>query len=98
MATVVTGVAVSELPPHPETTNRNVSATAYFFTIPVCHPSPEGEVGGEVRTSDTRSRYAAVDVSLRTALFGVGLEKPRSDAIPCAVLATAPYASGVSKI
>ena len=41
-ATVVTGVAVSELPPHPETTNRNVSATAYFLTASVCHPSPEG--------------------------------------------------------
>ena len=52
---VVAGVAVSELPPHPETTNRNVSATAYFLTVSVCHPSPEG-VRGEVRTSDTRSR------------------------------------------
>ena len=56
VGSVVAGAEVSELPPHPETTNRNVSATAYLFTIPVCHPSPEGEVGGQVRTSDTRSR------------------------------------------
>ena len=44
-AAVVVGatvVAVSELPPHPEATNRNVSATAYFLTTRVCHPSPEG--------------------------------------------------------
>ena len=47
---------------------------------------------------DTRSRYAAVDVSLRTALFAVGLEKSPSDAILCAVLATAPFASGVLEI
>jgi len=31
-ATVVAGVAVSELPLHPETTNKNVRATAYLFT------------------------------------------------------------------
>jgi len=31
---VVAGVAVSELPPHPETTNRNTSATAYFLIAP----------------------------------------------------------------
>ena len=41
-ATVVTGVAVSELPPHPEMPNRKVSATAYFLMVSVCHPSPEG--------------------------------------------------------
>ena len=91
-------VVVSVLPLHAEATSSAATTTAYFFTIPVCHPSPEGKVGGEVRTSDTRSRYAAVDVSLRTALFGVGLEKFPSDAIPWAVLATAPFASGVSKI
>ena len=39
-ATGVTGVAVSELPPHPEATNKNVTATAYFLTVSVCHPSP----------------------------------------------------------
>jgi hypothetical protein len=33
-------VAVSELPPHPETTNKNVSATARVFIGAVCHPSP----------------------------------------------------------
>jgi hypothetical protein len=30
---VVAVVAVSELPPHPETTNKNVSATVYFLTV-----------------------------------------------------------------
>ena len=45
VATVVAGVAVSELPPHPEATNKNASATAHFLTVPVCHPTPEGAVG-----------------------------------------------------
>ena len=36
---------MSELPPHPEATNRNVSATARFLTVGVCHPSPEGGRG-----------------------------------------------------
>ena len=31
-AVVEVGTVVSELPPHPETTNKNVSATAYFPT------------------------------------------------------------------
>ena len=31
--TVVAGALVSELPPHPEATNRNVSATAYFLMV-----------------------------------------------------------------
>ena len=54
--TVVAGVAVSELPPHPETTNRKVSATAYFLTVSVCHPSPEGGgVTSEPLGVDTRS-------------------------------------------
>ena len=44
-ATVAAGVAVPELPPHPETTNRNAKATAYFLTASVCHPTPEGTVG-----------------------------------------------------
>jgi len=77
-------VVVSVLLLHAEATSSAATTTSYFFTIPVCHPSPEGGGG--------------VDVSLRTALFGVGLEKFPSDAIPCAVLATAPFASGVSKI
>ena len=50
-ATVVAGVAVSELPPHPETTNKNASATAYFFIVSVCHPTPEGGVGGSLTPS-----------------------------------------------
>jgi len=61
VATVVTGVAVSELPPHPETTNRNVSATAYFLIAPVCHPSPEGG-GGDIGAP--RCRYAQAKISL----------------------------------
>ena len=32
---VAAGAAVSELPPHPETTNKNASATAYFLIAPV---------------------------------------------------------------
>ena len=48
-ATVAAGVAVSELSPHPEATNRNVSATAYFLTVSVCHPSLEGG-GGDARS------------------------------------------------
>ena len=38
--TVVAVVVASELPPHPETTNKNVRTTERFLTIPVCHPSP----------------------------------------------------------
>ncbi len=32
---------MSELPPHPATTNKNASATADFITLGVCHPSLE---------------------------------------------------------
>ena len=32
-STVVAGALVSELPPHPEATNKNTSATAYFLTV-----------------------------------------------------------------
>ena len=56
-AEVEVGAAVSELPPHPETTNKTVTAAAYFLTVGVCHPSPEG---GGVRYEplgvDTRRR------------------------------------------
>jgi hypothetical protein len=31
-AVVEVGVVVSELPPHPKTTKKNVRTTAYFFT------------------------------------------------------------------
>jgi len=41
-AIVVVRVAVSELPPHPETTSKNVTATAYFLITLVCHPTPKG--------------------------------------------------------
>ena len=37
------GAAVSELPPHPETTNKTVTATVCALTFQVCHPSPEAE-------------------------------------------------------
>jgi len=37
--------AVSELPPHPETTNKTVTATACALTFQVCHPSPVGGWG-----------------------------------------------------
>jgi hypothetical protein len=49
-------VVVSVLLLHAEATSSAATTTSYFFTIPVCHPSPKGEVGGEVRTSDTRRR------------------------------------------
>jgi hypothetical protein len=39
-ATVAAGVAVSELPPHPEATNKTVTATAYFLTPLSLPPSP----------------------------------------------------------
>ena len=39
---VALGAAVSELPPQADAINRNASATAYFLTATVCHPSPEG--------------------------------------------------------
>jgi len=37
---VVAGVAVSELPPHPEATNKNVRTTVHFLIPSVCHPFP----------------------------------------------------------
>ncbi len=56
-AEVEVGPAVSELPPHPETTNKTVTATACALTFQVCHPSP---VGGGARYEpsgvDTRRR------------------------------------------
>jgi len=68
-ATVVAGVAVSEPPPHPEATNRNVRATAYFLTVRVCHPSPEGAVGvSDALRVDTYSRAAGptIEIPLRS--------------------------------
>ena len=41
-AVVVTGATDSVPPLHPEATNRNTRATAYFLTSSVCHPSPAG--------------------------------------------------------
>ena len=55
-AEVEVGAAVSELPPHPETTNKTVTATACVLTFQVCHPSPVG--GG------ARYEPSGVDLSL----------------------------------
>ena len=53
-AEVEVGAAVSELPPHPETTNKTVTATACALTFQVCHPSPGGwgDAFSLVRNSD----------------------------------------------
>ena len=59
-AEVEVGAAVSELPPHPETTNKTVTATACVLTFQVCHPSPVG--GG--------ARYEPSDVDTRRCLTG----------------------------
>ena len=48
------GAAVSELPPHPETTNKTVTATVCALTFQVCHPSP---VRGGATTGASRCRY-----------------------------------------
>ena len=68
--TVVAGVAVSELPPHPETTNKNVSATAYFLTVGVCHPSP-GERTAETGTSTRHGNYTEHRRSLSPQLVAM---------------------------
>ncbi len=52
---VEVGAAVSELPPHPETTNKTVTATACALTFQVCHPSL---VRGGATTGAPRCRYA----------------------------------------
>ena len=44
-AVVVTGATVPVPPLHPEATNKNTSATAYFLIAPVCHPTPQGGGG-----------------------------------------------------
>jgi hypothetical protein len=56
-AAVVAGVAVSELPPHPETTSKNANATVYFLIATACHPTPQGG-GGDIGAPgvDTRRR------------------------------------------
>ena len=54
-AAVVVDVAVSELPPHPKTTNRNVNATRHFLMDAVCHAVREG---GRVDTASPRRRHA----------------------------------------
>ena len=53
-AEVEVGAAVSELPPHPETTNKTVTATVCALTFQVCHPSP---VRGGATTGASRCRY-----------------------------------------
>ena len=68
---VEVGAAVSELPPQADGTNRNNRATAYFLTVGVCHPSPEGG-GGDIGAP--RCRYAQVDPALerRVACASLG--------------------------
>jgi len=48
-------VVVSALPLHAEATSSAATTTSHFFTIPVCHPSPEGG-GGDIGAP--RCRYA----------------------------------------
>ena len=66
-AKVAVGAVVSELPPHPETINKTVTATAYFLTVSVCHPSPEGG-GGDIGAPrvDTRGSAKPVQTSRAT--------------------------------
>ncbi|MCH2419835.1 MAG: hypothetical protein MK181_08485 [Acidimicrobiales bacterium] len=53
---VEVGAAVSELPPHPETINKTVTATACALTSQVCHPSPvQGGARYEPPDGDTCS-------------------------------------------
>jgi hypothetical protein len=51
-------VVVSVLLLHAEATSSAATTTSYFFTIPVCHPSPEGAGATSGAPGvDTRSRY-----------------------------------------
>ena len=73
-AEVEVGAAVSELPPHPEATNKNVTATAYFLTVGVCHPFPEGAGGvSDASGVDTYSHQTVPHaVGLDTVLRSAG--------------------------
>ena len=64
---------MSELPPHPEATNRNVSATARFLTVGVCHPSPEGAGDIGALGVDTYSRSGPEVGGIPVALTDVAL-------------------------
>ena len=44
---VATGAVVSPLLLHAEATSSKATRTAYFLTVSVCHPSPEGG-GGDI--------------------------------------------------
>ena len=52
---VATGAVVSALPLHAEVTSSKATRTAYFLTVSVCHPSPQGG-GGDIGAP--RCRYA----------------------------------------
>ena len=58
---VTTGVVVSALPLQAEATSSTVTATAYFLTVRVCHPSSEGAgATSEPPGVDTRNSTAQV--------------------------------------
>ena len=67
------GAAVSELPPHPETTNKTVTATAYFLMVSVCHPSSEAgggvsdALGVDTYSHQTVPHAVGLDTVLRSA-------------------------------
>ena len=72
-AEVEVGTAVSELPPHPEATNKNVTATAYFLMVSVCHPSSEAgrgvsdALGVDTYSHQTVPHAVGLDTVLRSA-------------------------------
>ena len=65
---VEVGAAVSELPPHPETINKTVTATACALTSQVCHPSP---VQGGARYEPQMAIRAAAERKAHRLPLGV---------------------------
>ena len=65
---VEVGAAVSELPPHPETINKTVTATACALTSQVCHPSP---VQGGARYQPQMAIRAAAERKAHRLPLGV---------------------------
>ena len=86
-AEVEVGAAVSELPPHPETTNKTVTATACALTFQVCHPFPEAgssnthrdwtsEGGGGVEELPPEGSDSRKIVCIGSPRRGVGVGRP----------------------